>query len=295
MIVVTLGGGLGNQLFQYTMGRLLSLKQSQSLKLYTSNFQYEDRSYKLSYFNVEENFATEEEVERLIGVYYSNSLYAKTHRKFARLIPKYKKSYFIENENWVHEPAVFKISCNVLLEGFWQHHSYYKNLSPRILDELTLKKQFLHHNNQVLKNIEEDYSSVSVHIRRGDYLSDINNFNFFGVMGMEYYKNAINYMLSKIRHPTFYIFSDDLNWVKSNLALNVEMVFVDIDNGTKDYLELNAMAKCRHNIIANSSFSWWGAFLNKNENKIVIGPKSWVVNEELNHKIHILFPNWVKM
>jgi len=100
-------------------------------------------------------------------------------------------------------------------------------------------------------------------------------------------------MLSKIRHPTFYIFSDDLNWVKSNLALNVEMVFVDIDNGTKDYLELNAMAKCRHNIIANSSFSWWGAFLNKNENKIVIGPKSWVVNEVLNHKIHILFPNWV--
>lgn len=296
MIVVTLGGGLGNQLFQYAMGRQLSLQRSCCLKLYISNFKYEiNRSYKLNHFTVEENFATEKEVEKLIGVYYSNTLHGKTFRKFARLLPKHKRTYFIEGDNWIHEPGVFKISGNVLLEGFWQHYSYYENLPAEILNEITLKKQYQDNENHFLKKIDIDNSSVAVHIRRGDYLSDINNLNFFGVIALDYYQNAIKYMVARIEDPTFYIFSDDLNWAKDHLKINVPMVFVDIDNGTKEFLELEAMSRCRHNIIANSSFSWWGAFLNKNFNKIVIGPKHWVVDKQLNDKIQILFPGWIKL
>jgi hypothetical protein len=297
MVIVTLGGGLGNQLFQYTIGRLLAIKNNTTLKLYISNFKYENnRSYKLNYFNIQEAFATEEEVEKLIHVYYSNSLYARIHKKIHQNRPKYKKKYFIESDYWIFEPELVKITSDVLLEGFWQHYKYYENIPQEILQELILKEEFKTSlTNSIINSIEQDDSSVSIHIRRGDYVSDPNNLNYFGALPMQYYYDAVNYVNENIQNPKFYIFSDDLNWVKDHFKINAPITFVDIAGGIKDYLELDAMSKCRHNIIANSSFSWWGAFLNKNTDKIIIAPKNWVVKEDINKNIQIHFPGWIKL
>jgi len=297
MVIVTLGGGLGNQLFQYSIGRLLAIKNKTTLKLYISNFKYENnRCYKLNCFDIKEVFATEEEVEKLIHIYYSNSLYARIYKKIHQNKPKHKRNYFIEKDYYLYEPELMKISSDVLLEGFWQHYKYYENFPPQILQELTLKEEFKPTSiNNIINNIEQENSSVSIHIRRGDYVSDSNNLNFFGTLPMQYYYDAVNYINKNIQTPKFYIFSDDLNWVKDNFKINAPITFVDIEGGTKDYLELDAMSKCRHNIIANSSFSWWGAFLNKNTDKIIIAPKSWVVREDINKDIQIQFPEWIKL
>ncbi|RDV16706.1 alpha-1,2-fucosyltransferase [Pontibacter diazotrophicus] len=295
MVVVTLTGGLGNQLFQYTIGKQLAIKNETTLKLYIANLGVEDgRSYKLNHYNIDEVLATESEVEKLIGEYYSSSLYAKIYRKIDSYRPKYKRKYYVEDENWRFEPEVMKVSSNVLLEGFWQHHKYYEKLDATILGELTLKKEETF-TVKSLKDIEKDSTSVSLHIRRGDYVSDLNNASYFGVMPLHYYQKAVEHVNSQIKNPNFYIFSDDLDWAKDNLKMHVPMTFVDVEGGKKDYLELDAMSHCRHNIIANSTFSWWAAFLNKNPDKIVIAPEKWVVSEEMNKGIHIQFPSWIKL
>ncbi|GAB3530133.1 alpha-1,2-fucosyltransferase [Pontibacter brevis] len=296
MVVVTLAGGLGNQLFQYVMGKQLANKNKTTLKLYISNLGKEDgRSYKLHHFNIEEVLATESEVDKLIGEYYSSSLYAKLYRKIDQRRPKYKRKYFIESEYWRYEPDLMMISSSVLLEGFWQHYKYYENLDTGIQQELTLKKTAATSFISSLKAIRENDASVSMHIRRGDYVNDPNNLAFYGVMPITYYERAMGYMNSIVKDPHYFVFSDDLDWAKDNLKMDAPMTFVDIEGGTKDYLELDAMSQCRHNIIANSTFSWWGAFLNKNPEKVVIAPESWVVDPEMNKNIQIQLPSWVKM
>jgi hypothetical protein len=142
------------------------------------------------------------------------------------------------------------------------------------------------------KEIVGHHSSVSVHIRRGDYLKD----TLMNVLPMEYYAAAFDHIHSKINDPCFYIFSDDLNWVKDNLKMNYPVKYIDFESSSNaDFLELHLMSKCRHNIIANSSFSWWGAFLNRNPEKIVISPKDWVVQPEINARIQLQFPSWLRL
>lgn len=296
MVTVTLGGGLGNQLFQYSLARQLALKNNTSLKLYINNIEKEPgRTYKLQHYNIQEQFASEAEVEKLIGTFYEKSFYARAVRKLNTYLPKYNRSYFIEKEYYCYEPAVFQIKKNVLLEGFWQHYKYFENFPTQILDEITLKEKYKLTTSESLNQIDQDVNSVSIHIRRGDYISDENNLNFFGVLPLDYYRQAVNYMTERIWNVNFYIFSDDLNWAKDNLNINAPVYFMDIDNGTKDYLELDAMSRCRHNIIANSSFSWWAAYLNRNTEKIVIAPEKWVADPTMNNRINLQLPSWIKI
>ena len=296
MIIVRLIGGLGNQLFQYTIGRILSIKNEVPLYLDTSAYDNPDsRSCKLYYYNIKAAVATKDKIENINNLYESNALYAKFYRQAEkRFLPKHRWYYYKEDEYYKYEPALMKVSSPILLEGFWQHHRYYEHIYPEIWEELTLKEAYKKDNTGVLSEIEQNAAAVSIHIRRGDYVSDPNNLNWFGVMPVSYYYKAIDYINNKIKSPVYYVFSDDLNWVKRNLNIKGQTVYVDIEGG-KDYLELDAMSKCRHNIIANSSFSWWGAFLNKSPGKIVVAPATWLANEEANKRVEIQFPGWIKM
>jgi hypothetical protein len=116
-----------------------------------------------------------------------------------------------------------------------------------------------------------------------------------GVLPVEYYNASMQYINARLTKPSYYIFSDDLEWAKQHLTMEGDKTFVDIDGGTSENLELELMSKCSHNIIANSSFSWWGAFLNKNPSKIVIAPRHWVKDKEINNRIELQFPTWIKM
>lgn len=296
MITVRLIGGLGNQLFQYTIGRMLAIQNRVPLQLDTSVYNHPDaKSYKLHYFNINAAIAKTKEVDRINNLYESNALYPKLFRSAERrFLPKYKWRYYKEAGYYQYDSQLMQVKSPVLLEGFWQHYKYYQNIHPAILQELTLREQYQTGAPPILSEIEQDIHAVSMHIRRGDYVSDPNNLNYFGVQPVSYYKKAMEYMKAHLKTPVFYVFSDDLNWVKANLNIDEQAVYVNME-GDKDYLELYAMSRCRHHIIANSSFSWWGAFLNKRPDKIVVAPAQWLADEEENKHVAIQLPEWIKM
>lgn len=296
MIIVKLISGLGNQLFQYAMARQLSAKNNVDLKLDVSFYETQSlRSYRLDKYNVKAEVATSDEIQDIIGIYNDLSLYGKVYRKIEPFFPKHKRKLYRESDWWAFEPEACKVSDNTYLYGYWQHNLYYKSVPNFIFDELSLKDTAECDNYEVFDQVKQDDNSVSLHIRRGDYITDKEANQLMGTLPVSYYEEAIAYLKTKIKAPSFYVFSDDLDWARDHLDKSNQLTFVDIDGGQKDYLELDLMSKCRHNIIANSSFSWWGGFLNRNPNKIVISPAQWVQKEEINQKSFLHCPGWVKL
>jgi hypothetical protein len=295
MIVTKLISGLGNQLFQYTVGRQLSILNNTSLQLDTSFYTSQNtRSYKLNHFNIQANIATATEVKKLTAA--SNpSFIRKTLNKIPPAKPKYKSRYFKESKWWIYEPDIWKVGPDTYVDGYWQNYLYYTNLNEKIWDELTLKLEDNDPNTVIRQQIMADSNSISLHIRRGDYVLNKAANSMMGVLPLTYYEMAINHLLKVVPDARFYIFSDDLAWAKEFLPEAISKTFVEIGDGSYDYLELDLMSKCRHHIIANSSFSWWGAFLNRYKAKQVVAPKNWVAQPEINKIIYIQMPGWMLM
>ena len=296
MIIARLTSGLGNQLFEYAVGRQLSLTSGLPLKLdCTHYFVDKVRSYKLGYFDICAEVISDVEVARFLKFQRNTSLIGTLYRSFQSFYPKHKRRQFVETGCYFYDPELMSIKSSAYLYGYWQHYKYYENLYPQILDELTVKDEFMHDSNGIISEILQDSSAVSIHVRRGDYARDPKTNRYYGLLPMDYYDRAVAIISQSVAKPKFYVFSDDLLWVKENFKINGVVRFVDIESGTKDYLELYAMSKCRHNIIANSTFSWWGAFLNRNAAKIVIAPSHWVNDPIVNETINLPLPTWVRI
>ncbi len=300
MVVTKLVSGLGNQLLQYAMGRQLSLLKEVPLLLDVSFFKDQNlRSYKLDHFNIAAEVASavqlkpfEPEIYRYNTLHQQTSFYAKVYRNLEPvLFPKHTKNYFKEATWWILEPEVYKTPDDVYIEGYWQHYKYFDCLQQEIFDELTLKNHPGSATNHWLEIIKNDPSAVAVHIRRGDYVTDSGANYLMGVLPVDYYNKAILYIKERIADPSFYFFSDDLEWVKSNIKTGTTSFYVDQN---PDYIDLDLMRHCKHQIIANSTFSWWGAFLNRNPDKIVVAPQQWSPREDVNRNIHLQFPDWIK-
>ncbi|WP_158993218.1 alpha-1,2-fucosyltransferase [Mucilaginibacter sp. L196] len=295
MIYTEISSGLGNQLFQYAVARQLSIKNNTSLKLDISFFDNQNlRNYKLHNYNINATIADKIEIDNFLSIYSRDVLYAKLYRRIEKKIPKYFRKYYSETQWWVYEAELSKVANNTYLKGYWQHYKYFQKIDSGIFNELTPKNDE-YNNYSITHTILQDTASVSIHIRRGDYITDTAANDLMGTLPLEYYKSAIKYLKEQLIAPFFYIFSDDLEWAKDNLNLGNSAQYIDIANGGKDYIELYLMSKCRHNIIANSSFSWWGAFLNQNKEKIVIAPAQWVKSDLMNSKVEIQCPSWIKM
>lgn len=301
MIITKLVSGLGNQLFQYCVGRQLAIAKQVPLKLDVSFFNSQElRSYKLNYYKIEAELATEadikpfrKEMERYQKLHQKTSLSAKVYRNAEPLIfPKHTKNYFKEATWWILEDAIFKTKKDVFIEGYWQHYKYFENMPLQIFDELDIKDELSSSAQSWLSSVKNNEQSVSVHIRRGDYVTDVNANYLMGVLPVDYYNKAIQLMSNKLTNPSFYFFSDDLDWVKENIIVENPAFYV---SGNPDYVDLDLMKHCKHNIIANSTFSWWGAFLNRNPDKIVIAPDQWSAREDVNNNIKLQFPNWIKL
>jgi hypothetical protein len=133
--------------------------------------------------------------------------------------------------------------------------------------------------NAELKEEIGNTNAVSLHVRRGDYVHNSTNAATYEVCSLDYYRASIRHMAERIQQPKFFIFSDDIAWVKNNLKIDFPHHYVDCNHGEESYNDMRLMSLCQHHIIANSSFSWWGAWLNPNREKIVIAPKNWFAIE----------------
>jgi len=287
MVIIKLIGGIGNQMFQYAMARAVAERNKAELGIdicwfdrYKNNLA--PREYALDDFNISGKLLK-------TGIFYR----ILSKLSFLENIRPPQRMYYIKEKQIFHfDPEVFKISGNVYLDGYWQTEKYFKDIEEIIRKEFTLKNPF----NKIVSGIAEKISetnSVSLHIRRGDYVEDKITNQLHGVCSLDYYLKAINRILEKVSKPSFFIFSDDIEWAKNNLKLNYPIIFVS-NNSIKDGEELLLMSKCKYNIIANSSFSWWGAWLNQNPQKIVIAPKQWFKDSSI--KTDDLIPDsWQKI
>jgi hypothetical protein len=286
MIIVKLIGGLGNQFFQYAAGRRLALKNNTILKLDLTNYENVDpkyRHYGLSPFNINENIATREEIDSL----KKNGL-AKIFEKFK---PDHKQTE-IKYHGYDFDTNILNLGDNIILNGYWQSEKYFKDIKDVLHKELVLKNGFGEVADSYSKKIVNT-NSVSLHIRRGDYLS--NKFSgIYPVLPLDYYRQALNIIKDKLKNPQIFIFTDDVEWVKNNMVIPDSVEYVSGHDSISDYEEIILMSQCRHNIIANSSFSWWGAWLNIDPEKTVIAPRRWL--NVKNYNINDLVPEtWTKI
>jgi hypothetical protein len=271
-------GGLGNQLFQYAAGRALSLKHKVPLKIDTTFYHstvkenVTKRGFELDLFKINADVASQEELDLFI------------HRSFFKKIMKRlfpSSGYFYAEEKKQNSVNDFSnYGDNIYLDGYWQSEKYFKDIRTTLLNELNLKKEIPETCLPVIEQIKST-TSVSIHIRRGDYISnEIISPNYCNVP-VEYYHKAIETV--KKQHPaiTVFVFSDDMEWVKINLKLPEQCVYIDFNTGENNVFDMYLMSLCKHNVIANSSFSWWGAWLNQYPDKIVIAPENWYAKKEL--------------
>lgn len=274
MIISNIIGGLGNQMFQYATGRALSINVKQSLTLDISGF----NSYPLHngfelqrVFKLPSSIASESDIAKVIGRFPALAIRIGLPSKYLKLIAGQN---YIKEPSFAYWDGLLKLSGNYYLDGYWQSEKYFKDFSEQIRRDFVFRSEITDANKSTALQIK-DSCSVSCHIRRGDYITNIKAYHTHGVCSLDYYVNSINLIKARLVNPRFFIFSDDQDWVKSNITFPENSVFVDGNHGTDSFRDMQLMSLCKHHIVANSSFSWWGAWLNPNESKIIIAPKKW--------------------
>lgn len=273
MIIVQLVGGIGNQMFQYAAARRISYINNTPLKLDISWFEKSKlRNYNLKCFNIIEDFASPRDIQLIKELNRKkNSIILMG---FVEKFIPYYKCWCVKQKYFHYDPNLLNLSDNIYLKGYWQSEKYFKDIDNIIRKEYIIKFKPDSYNIE-MSNLIKSLESVSIHIRRGDYIKSFITKKAHGSCSLEYYHNAIKKITKIIKKPHFFVFSDDINWTKHNLKISHPVTFIIQNSKDKDFRDLQLMSFCKYYIISNSSFSWWGAWLNRNPNKIVIAPKKW--------------------
>lgn len=269
MIVSVISDGFGNQLFQYACGRMLAEKFQTSLRLEVGSFASNPlRKYELGHLNVEERFISAKQVARLTGDRGTprSVLATLLNRRGAS-----EPYTYLKQPDHHYFTGITAATANTVLRGYWQSEKYFRKAAPTIRREFTLKEGLQGPNKDLAAKMSHP-SSVSVHFRRTDYLT----VNYLSVCGIDYYQRAIAHIQARVSDPRLFVFADDLEWVRQHVDFGLPTTYVDNNRGDDSYKDLFLMSRCSHNIMANSTFSWWGAWLNDNPEKIVIGPDKWL-------------------
>ncbi len=292
MIIVQLNGGLGNQLFQYAHGRKLSHERGVPLFLddrllggETKGSNWMPREYALHHYPLAAHIASREQIDEL--------LYRATQSGWKGLLKRWIRPAILIKED--DDEKTIPMSGDIYLSGYWQSEIYFSNIRNMILNEFT-PKTLLNEKSQQVYNKIAKCNSVAVHFRRGDYIKDPATNAVHGICPTSYYTSAMQLMREMVSETHFFIFSDDIETVKRENFVLHDVSFVDTYPNKKDFEDLTLMSACKHHIIANSSFSWWGAWLSCSSKKIVVAPTNWFRDKEKNKLAESIVPsNWIKI
>lgn len=291
-IIVKLNGGLCNQIFQYAFARAVSHQNKTDFRLDISAFgnYYHYDPYGLSPFNIQEKLAKDSDMAGFVWIRKHARFFDFIYHKL-RFKHVLKHWYYLE-KGMLYDPEVFSSRASYF-EGFWQTEKYFKNISEEIRKEITLKSPLSPHSIK-MQSLIENSNAISLHVRRYQHE---NLKPWHGFCTPEYYLEAIKIIAQKTTAPHFFIFTDDYEWLETNLIDKLRSTgypFTSIGKNP-NYEDLMLMAKCRHHILANSSFSWWGAWLNPRRDKIVIAPKQWFAHAPKNNTRDLLPDGWLKI
>lgn len=288
MKIVNVIGGLGNQMFQYAFYLSLKYKFKEEIKLDVTSFE----NYDLHNGNELEN------------IFKMNASYANLKEKKEvtndgdnRFFQRLKRKLLLDKKRVIERDAdqfYFKNlsyglpNKDLFYRGYWQSYKYFEPIAELVKAQFTFPELTDKKNLDLVKRINNQ-QSVSLHVRRGDY---IDHPLLGNICTLSYYQNALSLVNKKIENPLIIVFSNDINWCKSNLKL-IDAEYVDWNSGKNSFKDMQLMSLCDHNIIANSSFSWWGAWLNTNPNKIVVAPTKWI--KDLKCLNDLIPSDWFKI
>lgn len=280
MIIVNLTGGLGNQMFQYAFVKEL---QSQRIKSYVNFYQLGKNRDIERAFNIKPTKG-----EKNITFFFSKNIIFRLLRKlFITHIIEPQRLYSTYEPKYLNNKHIFPLHY----VGTWQSEKYFGGIKNSIDRIFKFSNKLNNNTRQWQDKILSSPNSVAIHIRRGDYLKPEYITLFGGICTLNYYYKAINYIKDNVSNPSFFIFTNDASWVEANL--NIEHSFlVEGNDGEDSWQDMYLMSLCKHAIIANSTFSWWGAYLNKNKEKIVVAPCKWYNTIEAPD---IVPSNWIRL
>jgi hypothetical protein len=277
-IIIRLWGGVGNQLFQYAFGQYLREALRAEVVYDIASFKHSDKQRVLELPTI---------IKSLQTIYISLSKHTGIIHRIARIIYSIRNTFIDEKNFSMNKVSAGLTKGDVYLQGYWQREEYARGIRKQLIKlQIELPPQL----SELLKLIGQDNMAVALHVRRGDYFTP-KNIKIFGICDSAYYERAIHLLKERLMQmPTFYVFSDDLEWVKKNIQLPQNTVFVP-NYEVPQYYYIYLMSVCRHIIISNSTFSWWGAYLNKNRDGMVISPRQWVRSNSFN----LALMSWLKI
>jgi len=302
MIIVQLKGGTGNQMFQYAAGRALALRTHSSLFLdlhfleqgkLEADVDY--RKYGLTSFRIQakvidsdnrDNFYRKALRNHAIKLSALNRLLLRYRLPLKKIYTEKKRSYNVDFKS---------LSRNTYLNGYWPSPKYFKDFEDIIRKDFRFKHEPDSTNREMITQISQHHESVAIHIRKGDF----SKLDKLGVIKMDYYKRAIEYYLKHLKDPVFYLFGNDPNEVSKEINTTIDdlqCVSVDLNSEPQKHIEdLRLISHCKHQIIGNSTFAWWGAWLNRNPEKMVAAPIKIFNDKELNEEIQDMIPeSWLR-
>jgi hypothetical protein len=296
VIVVWLSGGLGNQMFQYAAGRALAARHGTRLVLDSSWIDGRGggapdavRRYELDCFDLDAELAPIEQVARLPTGSQLRDLAQGVRHPRRPLVTPLGETSFGEPES-----AVLEARDDTYLRGLWQREVYFERAAALVRADFTFRTEHEPAAADAARSIERASNPpVSVHVRRGDYVSDPGASGRLGTLGIDYYAAAIELLAERLGDLELFVFSDDLDWCRAHLRLPFPATVVDLAGG-RAHADLRLMSMCAHHVIANSSFSWWAAWLDPMPEKIVVAPRPWL-SDPASADAGRVPPGWVRI
>ncbi|MDD3877884.1 MAG: alpha-1,2-fucosyltransferase [Bacteroidales bacterium] len=306
MILSRIQGGLGNQMFQYALGRSLSLKLNKKLYLDISGMSrhvegHLDRFFMLDAFNIKASIADEKILKKVKFGNIWDIIFSPTQIHFKQLVfdemPD-NKSYY-KNSAYKVLPLTYKFyrdimesrKGTIIFDGYWQSYKFFSNIEDTLKEDFVIQKKL----NPQIKGLHEQIKacgSIAIHIRRSDYLTTEYGQKYYATIPMMYYQKALEYVSNKVKDMKTYIFSDDIEWCRTYFKPPLETIYISNEDPVEDFL---LMQSCKHQIIANSTFSWWTAWLNQNPQKIIISPAQWYQHVGEEEMDELLPESWIKI
>lgn len=293
MIVVNLIGGLGNQMFQYAVGLALAKTKSQSLHLDIDDF----AGYRLHngfelprVFSGEFDVAESAHLQKVIGWRASRPVRTLLRRPYFSWL---RGKHYVVEPHFHYWKEWLTVPENCYLYGYWQSERYFSSVEDSLRRNFEFRRPLEEQNAVIAERIAK-CNAISLHIRRGDYVAHAKTSATHGALPIAYYQRAVKFIAERVRMPRFFVFSDDISWAKVNLGLDQDCEYVGHNSGFDSYRDMQLMSMCNHHIIANSSFSWWGAWLNPDPEKMVLYPEHWFRRKQVITD-DLFPPGWQKI
>jgi hypothetical protein len=292
MIISKILGGLGNQMFCYAAGRAVALRNGVELKLDIRSYpDCDQRIFELHRYQIAATVATETELLAADR----RSLHKPVNRalKKLRFWQSYGQTPHFRQRGFAYDPEIHKVGPSAYLEGLFQCEQFFQGADDTLRKEFTPKESLDSANAEMAARILSG-NSVSLHVRRTDYVNDPKYRHLVSPCSLEYYQAAIELMQNRLKDFQVFVFSDEPEWCQKNLRIEAPCTIVNLNGTDKPWLDMHLMSKCRHHVLANSTYSWWGAWLANNDDQLVVAPKKWFASD-IHDDSHIVPERWIKL